>query len=402
MIEEPLESHHNRIITILIYFSLRYFNFIFFPLNEYFLCFPREYLPNEIKIKSQSITTFHYLSYLSHHRSSLPVQWILEMFHQHLENERLTSCQNSIDINSSIIFIVKQKLIECIKLKYYPILAGKCLAKCSLFLNHNHQENLEDDLYEQIPLWIFNDLIMFYLIDKEQSIVECTYYTLKTIFNHTIGQELYQKYLKDNLIQIYVKPFLLQLSSSIKFQTNFNSLSNPWEITSFDTWFVSLINYLLKQIEYYSIEKNEISHPYALLFIQLKQLIQLKIDFGKKLFPHLIYCLLLFPMKFNIRQLLTKNFNYLLVQLIDNKYENNFTYIQIAKLIFRTINYLRQCPIENLNKRNSKTKKYSNFENHFWLDIDYFQLAICASKYQCYQSAIIYTDIWTTKQRYRV
>ena len=324
------------------------------------------------------------------------------MFHQHLEKERLISCQNSIDIHPSIIFIVKQKLIECIKLKHYHILAGKCLAKCSLFLMYDHQENLDEDFYEQVPLWILNDLIMFYLIDKQQSIVECTYSTLKTIFNHSIGQELYQKYLKDNLIQIYVKPFLSQLNSSIKFQTYINLLSNPWEIiTSFDIWFISLINYLLKQIEYYSIEKNEISHPYAFLFIQLKQLIQLKIDLGKKLFPNLIYCLLLFPTNFNIRQLLTKNFNYLLVQLIDNKYENNLTYVQIAKLIFRTINYLRQCSIENLNKRNSKTKKYSNFENHFWLDIDYFQLATCASKYQCYQSAIMYTDIWTTKQRYQ-
>ncbi|CAF3093954.1 unnamed protein product, partial [Rotaria sp. Silwood2] len=118
----------------------------------------------------------------------------------------------------------------------------------------------------------------------------------------------------------------------------------------------------------------------------------------KKLFPHLIYCLLLLPINLNIRQLLTNNFTFLLEQLFDNKCENNITYIQIAKIIFRTINFLRQCPIENLNKRNAGKNLFLNFDNHFWLDIDYFQLAKCASKYQCYQSAIVYTDIWTTKQ----
>ncbi|CAF3291199.1 unnamed protein product, partial [Rotaria sp. Silwood2] len=148
------------------------------------------YLTNEIERRHQTITTSHYFSYLSHRHSSLPVKWILEMFHNHLENERLTCSPCSLDINSSIIFLVKQQLINCITLKQNHILAGKCLSKCSLLLINNNQENLEDDQYEQIPLWIIDDLIMFYLIDKEQSIVECTRYTLKTILNHSIGQEL--------------------------------------------------------------------------------------------------------------------------------------------------------------------------------------------------------------------
>ncbi|CAF5026175.1 unnamed protein product, partial [Rotaria sp. Silwood1] len=357
------------------------------------------YLTNDIKKKHQTITISHYFSYLAHHRSSLPVKWILEMFHNHLENERLTTSSYSLDIDPSIIFFIKQQLIDCITLKQNHILAGKCLSKCSLFLINNNQENLDNDQYEQIPLWIIDDLIMFYLIDKEQSIVECTRYTLKIILNHSSGQELYQKNIKNNLIEIYSKPFLSQINFPLKIQTNLNSLTNPWLITSFDTWFISLINYLLKQIEYYYIEKKEIGHPCAFIFIQLKQLIQLKIDLGKKLFPHLIYCLLLLPINLNIRQLLTENFTFLLEQLLNNKFENNFTYIQIAKIFFRTINFLRQCPIENLNKRNAGKNLFLNFENHFWLDIDYFQLAKCASKYQCYQSAIIYTDIWTTKQR---
>jgi len=352
---------------------------------------------------SHSITTSHYFSYLSYRRSSLPVKWILEMFNNHLENEREKSSQISFDINSSIIFIVKQQLIECLTLKFNHILAGKCLSKCSLFfLNNNHQENLEEDQYEQIPLWILDDLIMFYLIDKKQSIVECTRYTLKNLFHHSIGQDLYQKSIKNNLIQIYSKPFLSQINCSNKIQSNFNSLSNPWlinSISSFNSWLISLVNYLLKQIDFYYNEKKENGHSYAFIFLQLNQLIQLKIELAKKIFPHLIYCLLLLPTNFNFRQLLTKNFIFLIEQLIENKDEKNFIFIQIGKLIFRTINYLRQCPIEYLNKRNNGKSLFLNFQNHFWLDIDYFQLAKCASKYQCYQSAIIYTDIWTTKQR---
>jgi hypothetical protein len=327
------------------------------------------------------------------------------MFDNHLENEREKSSQYLFDINPSIINLVKQQLLECLKLKSNHILAGKCLSKCSLFfLNNNHQENIEEDQYEQIPLWILDDLIMFYLIDKDQSIVECTRYTLKNLFNHSIGQDLYEKNLKNDLIQIYSKPFLSQINSSIKIQSNFNSSSNPWlidSLSSFNIWLISLVNYLLKQIHYYYNEKKETGHPYVFLFLQLNQLIQLKIELAKKIFPHLIYCLLLLPTNFNLRQLLTKNLNFLIEQLIENKDEKNFIYIQIGKLIFRTINYLKQCPIENLNKRNNNGKhSFLNFQNHFWLDIDYFQLAKCASKYQCYQSAIIYTDIWTTKQRY--
>jgi hypothetical protein len=353
---------------------------------------------------SYSITTSHYLLYLSSRRSSLPVKWVLEMFHNHLENEREKFCQYPFDIDPSIVDFVKQQLIECLILKSNHILAGKCLSKCSLFiLNNNHQENLEEDQYEQIPLWILDDLIMFYLIDKEQTIVECTRYTLKNLFNHSIGQDLYQKSVNNELIEIYSKPFLSQINFSIKIQSNLNSSLNPWlinSISSFNIWLISLVNYLLKQIDYYYNEKKETGHPYAFLFLQLKQLIELKIELAKKIFPHLIYCLLLLPTNFNIRQLLTKNFLFLIEQLIENKNEKNSIYIQIGKLIFRTINYLKQCPIDNLNKRNNGKNVGLNFQNHFWLDIDYFQLAKCASKYQCYQSAIIYTDIWTTKQRY--
>ncbi|CAF0715627.1 unnamed protein product [Adineta steineri] len=358
------------------------------------------YLTNEIQRKPQTISTSDYFSYLSDRRSSLPVEWILEMFHNHLEIERQNSSSLSLNIDPAIISHVKQQLIECLLVKHNHILAGKCLSKCSLFLsNNNNQENLEEDQYEQIPLWIIEDLIMFYLIDKNQHIVECTHYTLKTILNHSIGQEFYQKYLKNNLIQIYSKPFLSQINSSIKLQTNFTSSSNPWLITSissFQTWFISLINYLFKQIECYYIEQKETGHPYAYLFLQLKYLIQLKIDLGKKLFPYLIICLLLLPAKFNLRQLLTKNFNFLIEQLLDNNY---LISNDIAKILFRTINYLKQCPIDTINKRNGGKYLFLNFDNHFWLDIDYFQLAKCASKYQCYQSAIMYTDIWTTKQR---
>lgn len=351
-------------------------------------------------IKHQSITTANYFSYLSQRRSSLPVKWVLEMFHDHLERERLKTSQCLLDIEPSKISFVKQQLSDCISLKQNHILAGKCLSKCSLFLTNSSQENLDDDQYEQIPLWIIDDLIMLYSVDKEQSIVECTRCTLKTILNHSIGQELYQKHIKNDLIRIYLTPFLSQINLSVKIQPTLNSSSNPWLISSFNIWFISLINYLLKQIEYYYVEKKETGHPYAFIFVQLKQLIQLKIELAKKIFPHLIYSLLLLPINLNVRQSLTKSFNFLLQQLIENKNENNINYSQIAKLLFRTINYLRQCPIENINKRNAGKSLYISFENSFWLDIDYFQLATCASKYQFYQSAVNYTDIWTTKQRY--
>jgi len=356
-----------------------------------------------MKRKPQSITTSDYFSYLSLRRSSLPVQWILEMFHNHLENERQNSSHLSCNISPSTISLVKQQLIECITLKHNHILAGKCLSKYPLFLTNNTQENLNEVQYEPIPFWIIEDLILVYLIDKDQHIVECTRYTLKTILNHSIGQELYQKHPKNDLIQIYSKPFLSQINSSLKLQSTLNTSLNPWLITStssFDSWFISLVNYLLKQIQYYYFDKKETGHPYSFIFIQLSQLIQLKIELAKKIFPELVYCLLLLPIKLNIRQLLTKNVTFLIEQLLENKSEKNLIYIQIAKILFRTINYLRQCPIENLNKRNGGKNGFLSFENHFWLDMDYFQLAKCASKYQCYQSAIIYTDIWTTKQRY--
>jgi hypothetical protein len=326
------------------------------------------------------------------------------MFHNHLENDRQKPSQISLDIIPSLISFVKQQLIECVKLKHNHILAGKCLSKCSLFQINPNEENLEEDQYEQIPFWILDDLILFYLIDKQQNIVECTRYTLKNLLNHSIGRELYEKHPENNLIQIYSKPFFSQTNLPTKYQSNpsSSSLANPWLIppnASFNIWLNSLINHLVKQIEYYYIEKKETGYCYAYLFLQLNDLIQLKIDLGKKLFPYLISCLLFLPISLNLRQMLTKNLTFLLEQLLENQSENNSLFHQIAQIVFRTINYLKQCPIENLNKRNGGKDFAFNFQNHFWLDIDYFQLAKCASKYQCYQSAIIYTDIWTTKQR---
>jgi hypothetical protein len=352
---------------------------------------------------SHTITTYHYLLYLSHHCSSLPAQWSLEMFHDHLENERQKSSHYSIEIDPVIISRVKQQLIECLKLKSNPILAGKCLAKCSLFsVDITDQKNLDEDQYEPIPFWILDDLIMFYLIDKEQSIVECTRSTLKSLFQHPIGQDFYQKHPKTDFLQIYSKPFISSINLFTKIQSNFPSSSNPWLInstSSFDSWLISLVNHIFKQIDFYYNEKKENGHSYAFLFLQLTQLIQSKIELAKKIFPHLVYCLLLLPTNYNLRQLLSQNLTFLIEQLNEKKDEKNFLYIQIGKLIFRTINYLRQCPIENLNKRTNGKSLILNFQNHFWFDIDYYQLAKCASKYQCYQSAIIYTDIWTTKQK---
>ncbi|UJR28997.1 hypothetical protein I4U23_010215 [Adineta vaga] len=399
--DEYLTKERIQMILIHIYQTIKHDNDSVFNLLSYTIE-KLDYIKIEIKRKHQSITTSDYLFYLSLRRSSLPVEWILNMFHNHLENERQNSFKHSLDINPTIVSSVKQQLIECITSKHNHILAGKCLSKCSLFLFDKNEENLDEDLYEPIPIWIIEDLIMFHLIDKEQEIVECTRYTLKLILNHSLGQELYQKHLNNDLIQIYIKPFLSSINSIRKFQSNFISSSNPWLIeskSSFEKWFLSLINFLFKQIEYYYFEQKETGHPYVFLFYQLNHLIQLKIEFGKKIFPYLIHCLLVLPMKLNLREILTKNVSFLIEQLLENSNEKNVVYSQIAQCIFRTIHYLNQCPIDSLTKRNGGKSTSLNFDNHFWLDIDYFQLAKCASKYQCYQSAIIYTDIWTTKQR---
>ena len=369
-----------------------------FPLlSSSFYC--REYVPGNFS----SIQTFHYLSYLSRPRSSCPSQWCLEMFHQHLHNERENGSSETMNIDSKVISHVKQQLLDCLKSKVHSILAGKCLAKCRLFFTPLvNDDQLDEDPYESIPFWILDHLILVDLIDPNQSIVECTRSTLKSLFQHPLGQDFYHKHPKDDLIPIYVKPFLSPVNLSTKLNKHFPSSSSPWLIRrdiSFDIWLISLINHLFEQIDLFYNEKKETGHPYAYLFLQLSPLIQLKIDLAKKIFPQLISCLLFLPTSTNLRVTLTEKFTFLLEQLISNKDEGNSIYLEIGKLIFRTMNFFRQCPIENLNRRTTNKSSMLNFQNHFWLDIDYFQLAKCASKYQCYQSAIIYTDIWTTKQR---
>ena len=341
--------------------------------------------------------------YLSNHRSSCPTYWFLDLFHQHLENERENQSIFPMEIDSKIISRVKQQLLDCLTTKTNHILAGKCLAKCPVFLSTiTDEDDLDEDPYESIPFWILDHLILEDLIDSNQSIVECTRSTLKSLFQHPIGQDFYQKHPKNDRIQIYSKPFLSLVNLSIKSPKNFPSSSNPWLIhptSSFHSWLISLINHLFEQIDLYYHEKKETGHPFAHLFLQISQLVQLKIVLARKIFPHLISCLLFLPTNFNFRMILTGNFTLLLEQLIANKDEQNSLYIQIGKLIFQTMNFFRQCPIDTINKRNNQKSTMLNFQNHFWLEIDYFQLAKCASKYQCYQSAIIYTDIWTTKQR---
>lgn len=365
----------------------------------------RGYVSIENHRLSQSISTRDYFLYLSSIRSSIYSKWQLEMFNEHLDSQRDKTCRNSIEIDSSLINLVKPRLLDCLKSKTNEILAGQCLAKCWLILNNFHEKiHLEDKEFQADPSWIFDDLLMFYLIDKQQSIVECTRLTLTNIFHHSLGQNLYEKHSKNNLLQIYAKPFLSPLNFSTKIQSNFPSAGNPWFINpkiSFDSWLISLVNCLLKQIDFYYNEKNETGSPYALIFLELSPLIQLKIDLAKNVFPYLIYSLLLLPMNFNFRQSLTKHFRYLIDQLNENKDESNHLFNQISRLVFETINSLKQCSIDCINKRVNSTKNLKDsFQNHFWLDLDYFQLAKCASKYHFYQSASLYIDIWTSKQRY--
>lgn len=351
------------------------------------------------------INTRDYFVYLSSIHSSIYSKWQLEVFNEHLDDQREKSVRNSNEIDSSLINLVKERLLNCLKSKNNEILAGKCLAKCWLILDNFHEKlHFKDKEFQSNPFWIFDDLLTFYSIDKQQTIVECTRSTLINIFHHSLGQNLYDKHSKTNLLEIYSKPFLSSLNFSTKLQSNFLSTTNPWFINpklSFDSWLTSLVNYLLKQIDFYYNEKSETGYPYALLFLELSQLIQMKIDLAKNVFPYLIYSLLLLPMNFNFRQLLTKHFRYLIEQLNENKDEHHEFFNEISRLVFETINSLKQCSIDCFNKRTNSTKNpKDSFQNHFWLDLDYFQLAKCASKYHCYQSASLYTDIWTTKQRF--
>ena len=366
-------------------------------------CSSRGYLTDKVKIKPRVITSSHYLSFLATHCSSLPAQWLLEMFHRQLDIERETSSPLPSNIDGPTISTVKQQLLDCIRDKRHPQLAGPCLAKLALFSMEttDNDETLHEEQYEPIPSWVIDDLLMRYLIDREQTIVECARSTLKILFSHSIGQELYHQCFQENFIEIYSVPYLS--SANLTFVKvpvwNFSSSSNPWLIAAdaqFDHWFVSLVNNLFKQVHSYYKEKTEKGHPYALVFLQLNPLAQLKLELAIKVFPHLIHSLLLLPANFNLRRSLSKDFNFLLEQLLGS--ERNVCQ-QMAKVIFRTMNYLHQCPLEQLNRRNSKQPS-RNFDNHTWLDIDYLQLAKCASQHRCYQSAIIYTDIWTTKQRY--
>ena len=144
-------------------------------------------------------------------------------------------------------------------------------------------------------------------------------------------------------------------------------------------------------------ERDRASLCFGVSSIEISHSDEDRLGVAKKIFPHLVFCLLLLPSRCNLRQVLSKQLTYLLEQLLEHQYPSSPS---IAELLFRTMNYLRQCPIDSINKRNAGKTDYLNFENHFWLDIDYFQLSRCASKYQCYQSAIIYADIWTTKQRW--
>ena len=366
-----------------------------------FFSFSSGYLRDKLKNPSQPITTGHYLAFLSSRHSALPVEWVLTMFERHLESEREKSYSDSLDFDPTSVAIVQRQLLDCIRLKHHQPLAGQCLAKCSLFHGEAQPSSIDQDPYQSVPSWILEDLILVYSIDPEQTIVECTRATLKTICHQALGQELYQKVREDRLIELYAQPFLTGMSASTSSlpSDTIESVSNPWLISpkvSFEHWLFASVNALLKQIDLYYREKNETGHPYALVFLQLRFLTRMKLDLAKKVFPHLIFCLLLLPSSCNVRPVLSKQLTYLLEQLLEHQYPSS---TGIAELLFRTMNYLRQCPIDTINKRNPNKSDFLNFENHFWLDLDYFQLARCASKYQCYQSAIIYADIWTTKQR---
>ena len=191
------------------------------------------------------------------------------MFHRQLDIERVTRCPLPSNIDRPSLCTVKQQLLDCVRDKHHFQLAGQCLAKLPLFSMEitGNEETLEEDQYEPIPSWLIDDLLMRYLIDRDQTIVECARSTLKILFSHSIGQELYQQCFQENFIEIYSVPYLS--SSNLTFVKapawNFSSSSNPWLIPAdarFDHWFISLVNHLYKQIHSYYKEKTEKGHPY--------------------------------------------------------------------------------------------------------------------------------------------
>ncbi|CAF0900518.1 unnamed protein product, partial [Didymodactylos carnosus] len=403
----------------------------------------RKYCPN-IRI--------NLVDFLDLINKTTPVKWLLTLFLQEINDAYVKGNEQSINTQSlNTIENVKCKLIKCISGndRQLSTLAGKCLAKLNCFSSSKSCYDIDDqddDSFNTIPLWILNDLTSSYLIDPNQFVVECSNRTARNLLLIDVGQELLKAHKENSNVVHYLQPFISQKKgvvtsalseiSTIDYDNlgilpvvHMASAESQWSLfnglTSFKQWLNSIVDYLLLELKHNQVESG---HKYAQVFIQLGQLCRLKIQLTKKLFPYLIYSLLLLPKNTNLQQNLSKHIQTLCEQLLSVAYnkqqqqqqeqnENQMSksdYSQIASVLFRTINFLRQChrnatAISTSTSTRSSNSSHTdnsnvtttilNFENNFWLDLDYFQMAKCALAYNVNRSALIYVELWTTTQR---
>lgn len=354
-------------------------------------------IENFLDESKRRISTSSFFEFFARRRTTLNDEFVLELFAQHLEFEREKPMEK---LDSTLFSIVKEKFRRSIVEKRN---SSKIIAKISA--NFDDEEKQIEENIDSTPMWIFNELLLEYLIDENQHVVELTRSTLKNLFLLPIGEELFRENHRERLIEIYSIPFYNIVDRPLNSTRNSFVESMTTDFGSIDTtktfefWFKSTMNYLFRQIEIFYDEKNESGHRFAKVFLQLKVFTDFQLDLMTKLFPHLIYSILLLPQKFDLRRSFSKHFSRLIDELNE---KNGEICAPIGQLVFQTINFLRQCQNETPTKRNSTktSSSFLNFDNAFWLDVDFFQLAKCATKYRCYSSALIFADIWTTKQRF--
>lgn len=330
--------------------------------------------------------------------SSLPNSWILKLLDEFFDSEKLNQ-----HVEPNLILRVREKLNESVKEKRERKLCGRCLAKIDRFCSiRTTIEDCRDFPSDDDFIGLIEQLVEFYSTDDDEMLAETSRLVLRTIFEDPAGREIFENFRENRVLSIFSNFFrpTIVLETNKLSDDEFSSDSDPWRLEenlSFPRWLSRLNEFLFQQIELFYREKNVKGHPLANVFLLLKPLTRIKIDLAKRIFPHLVHSLLFLPNDFQFRTKFTEKFHFLLEQILENPTEVSAS---IGQLVVRTINFLRRSNAETINKRNVGKTTSAKLEHQFCPEMNFFLLSKCAAKFQFFHSAILYADLWATKQRF--
>nr|NP_001107666.1 ataxia telangiectasia mutated [Strongylocentrotus purpuratus]ABY60856.1 ataxia telangiectasia mutated [Strongylocentrotus purpuratus] len=251
-------------------------------------------------------------------------------------------------------------------------------------------------------------LLKEYLTDPCVDVVAASAKCLKMVLGTRSGQTFYEQYRDQNIdtLLAYLYPFKTSKNKMIKLPAIDSSdeafmrhvgEESLWQPVrgSHEEWLKDLTLALIKS----GGVRDEILRL-------LEPICLAKVEFAERVFPYLIHDILTAD-NMVYRQILSEQIKGVFSAFTDSVSDsraptpmpgsldqrNQGLGQRSIKTLLDTIHYLRT------QERSSRTSRFTPWDNNFWLEVDYLQMAKAAQMCEAHFTCLLYSEIWCNEQR---